>query len=105
MSSFVSDGASMMTGETSVVAARIKNLQPFPISFHCTCHKLTYANRDADHALKPVKNEWQNFQHNLLMMRRMLPKVVKEGSCKKTPIDWILSRALCQCHTVFFLRC
>ena len=33
------------------------------------------------------------------MMRRMLPKDVKEGRFTKTPIDWMLSRALCERHT------
>ena len=32
-------------------------------------------------------------------MKRILPKDVKEGSCTKTPIDWILSSALCEQHT------
>lgn len=51
-----------MTGETSVVAARLKNLQPSlnKFSFHCICHKLTVANSDADRALKPVKDPVSN---------------------------------------------
>ena len=60
MSSFVSDGASVMTGKNSGVAARLKNLQPTLISFHCICHKLALANSDADHSLKPVKNSVTN---------------------------------------------
>lgn len=60
MSSFVSDGASVMTGKNSGVAARLKNLQPTLISFHCICHNLALANSDADHSLKPVKNTVTN---------------------------------------------
>ena len=60
MSSFVSDGASVMTGKKSGVAARLKNLQPTLISFHCICHNLALANSDADHSLKPIKNAVTN---------------------------------------------
>ena len=60
MSSFVSDGASVMTGKNSGVAARLKNLQPTLISFHCICHNLALAKSDADHSLKPVKNTITN---------------------------------------------
>ena len=69
MSSFVSDGASVMTGKNSGVPARLKNLQPTLISFHCICHKLALANSDADHSLKPVKNTvttaWKFFENSL----------------------------------------
>ena len=60
MSSFVLDGASVMTGKNSAIAARLKNLQPTLISFHCICHNLALANSDADHSLKPVKNTVTN---------------------------------------------
>lgn len=53
-------------------------------------------DKGASHQLK---DEWQNFKHNLLKMRRVLPKDMKEGSCTKAPIDWMLSTALCQRHT------
>ena len=53
-------------------------------------------DKGASHQLK---DEWQNFKHNLLKMRRVLPKDVKEGSCTKAPIDWMLSTALRQRHT------
>ena len=60
MSSFVSDGASDMTGKNSGVAATLKNLQPTLISFHCICHNLAMANIDTDHSLKPVKKTVTN---------------------------------------------
>lgn len=56
MSSFVMDGALVMTGKNSCATARLKNLQPTLISFHCICHKLVLANSDVDLSLKPVKD-------------------------------------------------
>lgn len=60
ISSFVSDGALVMTGKNSCVAARLKNLQPTLISFRCICHKLALAKSDADLSLKPVKDVISN---------------------------------------------
>lgn len=56
MSSFVTDGALVMTRKNSCAAARLKNLEPTLISFHCICHKLVLANSDVDLSLKPVKD-------------------------------------------------
>ena len=53
-------------------------------------------DKGASHQLK---DEWQNFKHNLLKMRRMLSKDVKEESCTKKPTDWMLSRTICERYT------
>lgn len=60
ISSFESDGASVMTGQNAGVAARLKNLQPTVISFHCICNNIALSKSDADHYLKPVKNTVTN---------------------------------------------
>ncbi|XP_053389806.1 zinc finger protein 862-like [Mercenaria mercenaria] len=47
LSSFVSDGASVMTGKQNGVAARLKKeVNPKLISIHCICHRLALACTD-----------------------------------------------------------
>lgn len=43
LSSFVSDGAAVMTGSRSDVATKLKELNPQLINFHCICHRLALA--------------------------------------------------------------
>ena len=45
-------------------------------------------------ASQQLKDEWQNFKHNLLTMKEMMPKEVKDGSSTQTPIDWMLTKVL-----------
>ena len=40
LKSFVSDGASVMTGEHNGVAARLKRVNKVLLNFHCICHRL-----------------------------------------------------------------
>ena len=46
LSSFVSDGAAVMTGSRSGVATKLKELNPQLINFHCICHRLALACTD-----------------------------------------------------------
>ena len=50
-------------------------------------------------ASQQLKDKWQIFKHNLLTIRRMLPKDVKEGNGTQRPIDWKLAKVLLECHT------
>ena len=43
MKSFVSDGASVMTGIHNGVAARLKRVNDVMLNFHCICHRLALA--------------------------------------------------------------
>ena len=83
MPCFVSDGASVMTGKNSGVAARLKNLQPTLISFHCICHNLALANSDADHSLKPVKNTVTNLKLHENSLRTVLNAQLSSFICRK----------------------
>ena len=42
LKSFVSDGASVMTGEHNGVAARLKCVNQVLLNFHCICHRRKY---------------------------------------------------------------
>lgn len=44
--SFVSDGASVMTGHRNGLAVKLKEVNKNMISFHCICHKLASACTD-----------------------------------------------------------
>ena len=50
-------------------------------------------------ASQELMDKWQNFKHNLLTMKRMLPEDVKEGRGTRTLIDWTFSKVLLECHT------
>ena len=50
-------------------------------------------------ASQQLKDEWQNFKHNLLTMKAMMPKDVKDGSSTQTPIDWMLTKVRLERHT------
>ena len=51
-------------------------------------------------ASQRLKDEWQNFKHNLLTMKGMIPKDVKDGSSTQTPIDWMLTKVLLE-HQIY----
>ena len=63
MKSFVSDGASVMTGHRNCVAARLKRLNQLIINFHCICHKLALACADTDGQLKYMQEVQETLQH------------------------------------------
>ena len=46
LKSFVSDGASVMTGEHNGVAVRLKRVNKLLLNFHCICHRLVLACAD-----------------------------------------------------------
>ena len=50
-------------------------------------------------ASQQLKDEWQNFKHNLPTTKGLMPKDVKDGSSTQTPIDWMLTKVLSGCHT------
>ena len=51
LKSFVSDGASVMTGEHDV-AARLKRVNKVLLNFHCICHRLALACADTGDSIK-----------------------------------------------------
>ena len=83
MSSFESDGASVMTGQNAGVAARLKNLQPTIISFHCICNNFALSKSDADPYLKPVKNTVTNLQLHGNSLRTVLNAQLSSFICRK----------------------
>jgi len=71
LASFVSDGASVMTGSRSGVATRLKELNPQLINFHCICHRLALACTDTltsmsyiSSVLKWLSQLWYLFQNS-----------------------------------------
>ena len=50
-------------------------------------------------ASQQLKDEWQNFKHNLLKMKGMRPKRVKAGTSTHTSIAWILLKVLSERNT------
>ena len=50
-------------------------------------------------ASQQLKDGWQNFKHNLLTMKGMLPKGVKAGNSTQTSIDWMLTKVLSERNT------
>ena len=55
MSSFGSDGASVMTGCCGGVATLLRNENCKMIAFHCTCHRLALASGQAYNQVKYLK--------------------------------------------------
>ena len=71
LSSFVSDGAAVMTGSRSGVATKLKELNPQLINFHCICHRLALACTDTlssvsyiNSVLKWLSELWYMFQNS-----------------------------------------
>ena len=71
LTSFVSDGASVMTGSRSGVATRLKELNPQLLNFHCICHRLALACTDTltsvfyiSSVLKWLSQLWYMFQNS-----------------------------------------
>ena len=56
LSSMASDGAAVMVGEQSGVAAHLKEVNNRVITFHCLCHKLTLACTDTTSDINYIKN-------------------------------------------------
>ena len=54
LKSFVSDGASVMTGEHNGVAARLKRVNKVLLNFHCICHRLALACADTGDSIKYI---------------------------------------------------
>ena len=55
MKSFVSDGASVMTGIHNGVAARLKRVNNMMLNFHCICHRLALACCDSGNETEYIK--------------------------------------------------
>ena len=56
LSSFESDGASVMTGVRNRVAVKLKELNPQLINFHCICHRLALACTDSLENVSYIKS-------------------------------------------------
>ena len=52
LKSFPSDGASVITGEHSGVAARLKLVNKVLLNFHCICHRLALTCADTGDSIK-----------------------------------------------------
>ena len=63
MTSFVSDGASVMTGRSNGVAAKLKGLNKTILSFHCICHRLALACADASDDVSFIKDVEATLKH------------------------------------------
>ena len=55
MKSFVSDGASAMTGIHNSVAARLKRVSNVMLNFHCICHRLALSCCDSGNETEYIK--------------------------------------------------
>ena len=55
VAAFGSDGASVMTGKHTGVAARLKQMQPSLVSIHCVAHRLVLAVTEAADQVSPIK--------------------------------------------------
>ena len=71
LKSFVSDGASVMTGEHNGVAARLKRVNKVLLNFHCICHRLALACADTGDSIKYIvevesllKETWKFFENS-----------------------------------------
>ena len=71
LKSFVSDGASVMTGEHNGVAARLKRVNKVLLNFHCICHRLAHACADTGDSIKYIlevenllKETWKFFENS-----------------------------------------
>ena len=71
LKSFVSDGASVMTGEHNGVAARLKSVNKVLLNFHCICHRLALACADTGDSIKYIvevesllKKTWKFFENS-----------------------------------------
>lgn len=68
---FTSDGAAVMVGIRSGVAARLKQVNPVLINVHCICHRPALACTDSNESLIYIKNLetwlrqlWQFFENS-----------------------------------------
>ena len=71
LKSFVSDGASVMTGEHNGVVARLKRVNKVLLNFHCICHRLALACADTGDSIKYIveverllKEMWKFFENS-----------------------------------------
>ena len=55
MKSFVSDGASVMSGIHNGVAATLKRVNNVMLNFHCICHRLVLACCDSGNETEYIK--------------------------------------------------
>ena len=71
LKSFVSDGASVMTGVNNGVAARLRRINKVMLNFHCICHRLALACADTGNSVKYIsevegllKDTWKFFEYS-----------------------------------------
>ena len=65
MKSFVSDGASVMTGIYNGVAVRLKRVNNVMLNFHCICHRLALACCDSGNETEYIKEVEGIFDSNM----------------------------------------
>lgn len=91
-----SDGASVMVGKRTGVAARLKKVNPVLLNVHCVCHRLALACTDSNQSLKYINNVetllrqlWQYFENSpkrmaaYLKIQAELKSVRLEGKAVK----------------------
>ena len=71
MKTMTSDGAAVMMGKKSGLAARLRIYQPLLLNFHCVCHKLALASVKSSDNLKFIKETedlllqcWKFFEYS-----------------------------------------
>ena len=63
MLGFTSDGAPVMCGKRNGVAAKLKQMIPYLISYHCANHRSALVAAHAANALRPIKDAKDTLGH------------------------------------------
>ena len=58
MIAYGSDGANVMRGSKNSVLTRLKNVQPYLYSIHCTCHQLHLCAQGASKCIPPIVEDF-----------------------------------------------
>lgn len=105
LTGFTSDGASVMVGKKSGVAARLRDLNPVLINIHCVCHRLALSCADSNESINYIKNVetilrqlWQLFDNSPKKMAVFLDiqekmKKIKMGSKARKLVGKRLKKA------------
>ena len=108
LTGFTSDGASVMVGKRSGVAARLKQVNPVLINVHCICHRLALACTDSNESLSYIKNIenwlrqlWQFFENSPRRMSAYLKLQTELKSIKlnKITVKKVVKRLKKACRT------
>ena len=83
---FVSDGASVMTGRKSGVAAQLTDLFPKLVTWHCLNHRLELAVGDAADEAQGVSH-FRSFMYRLYTLYSCSPKTQKHLQSAARELD------------------